>query len=203
MSQIKRSQPALVISAQAWLKLQCVARLGDTEVGGFGISSRENPLYVEDIVMVRQVCTSVSVAFDDEAVADFFDEQVDEGREPAQFGRIWIHSHPGASAQPSWMDEGTFARAFGACDWAAMVIVARDGETYCLLRLTQGPLSLEQVIPVTVDYEGLTGMAWRPGSWKAEYEATVIQAPEFGSWPEGLVLFDDAMDDWEEVLDAD
>lgn len=191
-----------MISARAWLKLQCVARLGDTEVGAFGISSRENPLYVEDIVMVRQVCTSVSVAFDDEAVADFFDEQVDEGREPAQFGRIWIHSHPGASAQPSWMDEGTFSRAFGNCDWAAMVIVARDGETYCRLRLTQGLLSLEQVIPVTVDYEGLAEVAWRPGSWQAEYEATVTQAPEFGCWPEGAVLFD-GMDEWEEVLDAD
>jgi predicted PurR-regulated permease PerM len=33
------------------------------------------------------------VAFDDAAVADFFDEQVDQGVVPERCGRIWIHTH--------------------------------------------------------------------------------------------------------------
>jgi len=49
----------------------------------------------------------VTVEFDDAAVADFFDEQVDQGRRPEEFSRIWLHTHPGASAQPSHTDEET------------------------------------------------------------------------------------------------
>ena len=74
---------------------------------------------------MRQVCTGVSVAFDDQAVADFFDRQVDLGRRPEQFGRIWVHTHPGNSPEPSMTDEDTFARVFGRTDWAVMFILAR------------------------------------------------------------------------------
>jgi proteasome lid subunit RPN8/RPN11 len=52
---------------------------GPTEVGGFGISA-DDLFFVTDLQMVRQRTTSVTVAFDDEAVADFFDRQVDAGR---------------------------------------------------------------------------------------------------------------------------
>ena len=46
-----------------------------------------------------------SVSFDDEAVADLFDTQVDAGRKPEQFARVWLHSHPGDSPRPSNTDE--------------------------------------------------------------------------------------------------
>ena len=72
-------------------------------------------------------------------MAEFFDEQIDAGRRPEQFGRIWIHTHPGDSAQPSHVDEETFSRVFGPCDWAVMFILAREGETYCRLRFRAGP----------------------------------------------------------------
>jgi hypothetical protein len=58
---------------------------GPTEVGGFGIAPADDLLYVEDIQLVRQSCTMVSVAFDDMAVAEFFDVQIDAGRRPEQF----------------------------------------------------------------------------------------------------------------------
>ena len=47
--------------------------LGETEVGGFGISAVDDLLLIDDIQMVRQRCTSVTVQFEDAAVADFFD----------------------------------------------------------------------------------------------------------------------------------
>ena len=96
-----RESPALRFSPTAWAKLLYLRDVGDSEVGGFGISTADDRLYVEDIALVRQACTGVSVSFDDQAVADFFDRQVDLGRRPEQFGRTWVHTHPGDCPQPS------------------------------------------------------------------------------------------------------
>ena len=46
----------------------------DNEVGGFGITEAENLLFVTDVVLVKQKVTAVSVSFEDESVADFFEE---------------------------------------------------------------------------------------------------------------------------------
>ena len=81
----------------------------------------EDLLFVEDVRLVRQRCTWASVRFDDAAVADFFDGEVDTGRQPEEFGRLWLHTHPGRSAQPSGIDESTFWRCFGNADWSVMV----------------------------------------------------------------------------------
>ncbi len=62
--------------------------VGPSEVGGFGISNPGHLFLVEDIQLVEQVCTPVSVEFDDDSVADFCDRQVDEGRLLEQFARI-------------------------------------------------------------------------------------------------------------------
>jgi len=89
MSRWSRSRPpSLRFSPTAWAKLVFLRDCGDTEVGGFGISDRDDPLFVEEFRLVRQHCTAVSVAFDDEAIADYFDEQVDLGRRPEQFARL-------------------------------------------------------------------------------------------------------------------
>ena len=122
--------PTLRFNPYAWAKLLYVRDYGDTEVGGFGIANGDDLLLVEDIRLVRQQCSAVSVHFDDDAVADFFDEQVDEGRRPEQFGRIWVHTHPGQSAHPSGVDEETFSRCFGRADWAAMVHAAKVGAAH-------------------------------------------------------------------------
>jgi hypothetical protein len=120
---------------------------------------------------VRQACSVVSVAFDDTAVAEFFDEQVDTGLRPEQFGRISIHSHPGESAQPGHVDEETFARVFGSCDWSIMFILARGGETYCRLQFSAG-LDGSFKIPVEVDFErGFAESDFE--AWGSEYAAAV------------------------------
>jgi len=147
---------------------------GSTEVGGFGIAPAADLLYVEDIRLVQQTCTSISVAFDDSDVAEFFDDQIDLGRRPEQFARVWIHTHPGDSAQPSHVDEETFRRVFGPCDWAVMFIVAREGETYCRLRFRAGPGGAFE-IPVEVDFHGtFAGSDFE--AWAGEYHSTVRKA---------------------------
>jgi hypothetical protein len=153
---------------------------GETEVGGFGISSRADPLLVEDVVLVSQRATPTFVAFDDAAVADHFDRQVDAGRTPEEFGRIWLHTHPGDSPQPSLTDEQTFARVFGTCDWAVMGILARGGATSARLRFSAGPTGSLR-IPVEVDFQHPFA-ASDETAWQADYRHCVRTEPEL-VWP--------------------
>jgi hypothetical protein len=161
--------------------------LGDTEVGGFGVASAEDLLLVEEVRLVRQTCSGVSVAFDDASVADFFDEQVDRGLRPERFGRIWVHTHPGNWADPSATDEETFGRVFGRTDWAVMFILARGGQTHARLRFHVGPGG-EMTIPVSVDYRRPFASSDHEG-WKAEYlanvreELSVLREPEAPKTP--------------------
>ena len=148
----QRVRPALVFSPLAWLKLMFFLHAGETEVGGFGVSAEHDLLYVQDFVTVKQRTTCITVAFADEAVADYFDGCVDAGLTPARFARIWCHTHPGASAEPSSVDERTFERVFGSCDWSLMFIVSRTGSTYARLAFSAGP-GAEMLIPVKVDWQ--------------------------------------------------
>jgi len=167
----KRRRQPLRFTPYAWAKLLYLRDLGDTEVGGFGISRNDDLLLIEDIRLVRQRCSAVSVRFDDAAVADFFDEQVDLGRRVEQFARAWIHTHPANSAQPSDVDEETFARCFGRADWAVMCILARGGERYGRLRFGVGPGG-QMRIPVEVDFTPPFPAACHD-TWEEEYQRAV------------------------------
>lgn len=140
-------------------------------MGGFGITAADDLLYIEDVQLVRQVCTGASVAFEDQAVADFFDRQVDLGRHVSCFARIWLHTHPGNFAEPSQVDEATFARVFGRTDWAMMFILACQGQSYARLRFNVGPGGA-MTIPVTVDYSRPFA-ASDHAAWKEQYAANV------------------------------
>lgn len=155
----------------AWAKLQFLCHAGETEIGGFGVTNAEDLLFVESFETVKQIACPASVEFDDEAVAEFFDNQVDAGRRPEQFARIWCHTHPGDCPHPSSVDEETFARVFGRCDWAVMFILARGGATYARLRFNVGPGG-NLLIPVQVDYgQPFAGTDF--AVWQEEYEDNV------------------------------
>lgn len=167
----ERPKPVLRFTPDAWAKLHYFCHRGNTEIGGFGVADPEDPLLVTEFVTVAQSASVAHVAFDDEAVADYFDAQVDAGRKPEQFARLWCHTHPGDSPHPSGTDEATFSRVFGACQWAVMFIIAKRGQTYARLRFGVGPGG-EVIIPVAMDWS-------RPfagsdhAAWEAEYEANV------------------------------
>ena len=164
--------PRLIFTPQAWLKWQFLCHAGPTEIGAFGLSSRNDPLRVEDLLVVKQSTTAVSVAFDDAAVADLFDVMADAGIPPNRFARLWLHTHPGASVDPSGVDEETFRRVFGSCDWAVMGILGRTGRNYARLRFNTGPGGALE-IPTSVDW---------------------------ASWPEFAISYDlqESIDVWEE-----
>lgn len=174
------AQPILKFTPSAWAKLQFFCHQGESEIGGFGLTPKENLLLIEEFLTVKQTTTEVSVDFHDEAVADLFETQVDVGRKPEQFARIWLHTHPGDCPNPSMTDEETFERVFGRCDWAVMFILARTGKTYARLRFNVGPGG-NVLIPVQVDY-GQTFKGSDHAAWLDEYGHNV-QVQKSMLWP--------------------
>jgi proteasome lid subunit RPN8/RPN11 len=168
---IQRPSPVLRFSPTAWAKLLYFRDRQETEVGGLAVTAPQDLLRVDEFVTVKQDVTVASVSFDDQAVADFFEAQVDAGRKPEQFGRIWLHTHPGDSPVPSGTDELTFSRVFGSCQWAIMFVLARGGKSYARLRFNVGPGG-NIVIPVEVDFTSAFGPS-QSDEWEQEYKSNI------------------------------
>jgi len=198
--------PCLTFAPLAWLKLQCLCHAGPTEVGGFAIASEDDPLYIEEFVTVQQEATPLSVRFCDAAVADFFDGCIDRKLPPGRFARIWCHTHPGSSAEPSSTDEETFARCFGGCDWAVMFILSRTAATYARLAFTAGPGG-QLLIPTTIDWAAWPVCVEEQGeelaavtkAWQDEHVANVHRPPPRSAARGGLELINPH--DTRDVLD--
>jgi proteasome lid subunit RPN8/RPN11 len=169
----------LVFSPTAWLKLMFFLHAGDTEVGGFAVTAEEDPLYVQDVLTLSQRTTVAPIELEDSAVADHFDRCVDGGLKPERFARLWWHTHPGHSPNPSCTDEETFARVFGGCDWSIMFIVSRTGRTYTRLAFNAGPGGFE-LLDTAVDWSAWPVFASQASEasldlnqLRAEYESNV------------------------------
>ena len=197
----KPQAPVLRFSPTAWAKLLYFRDRGHTEIGGFGITPIDDLLCVKQFLTVRQEATAVSIAFDDDAVADLFDAQVDAGRKPEQFARIWCHSHPGDSPEPSCVDEETFRRVFGGCQWAVMFVVGKTGRTHARMRFNVGPGG-EVMIPVQVDYRPPFAGS-DAETWEAEYKANIRpRTPRLASRLDSLALADEP-EQYDEPFGAD
>jgi len=165
----------------AWAKLLFFRDRGPTEIGGFAVTDADDLLYVRDFATIEQSVSACSVEFDDAAVADFFEEQVDAGRRPEQFARVWLHTHPGSSPEPSGTDEETFERVFGRCEWAVMFILARNGKTSARLRFNVGPGG-QLLVPVQVDYtQPFEGSDLE--TWQVEYDAHIKPETDWEGTP--------------------
>jgi proteasome lid subunit RPN8/RPN11 len=163
---------ALRFSPTAWAKLLYFRDRSDNEIGGFAVTDPEDLLFVREFMTVKQEVTCVSVKFDDEAVADLFDSQVDLGRRPEQFARVWLHTHPADSPSPSAIDEETFQRVFNNCQWAVMFVLAQNSKTYARLSFNVGPGG-QVLIPTEIDYSSDFGPTDRQ-AWDAEYAANIM-----------------------------
>ncbi len=125
----------------------------------------------------------------DAAVADFFDRQVERGLEPSKFARVWLHTHLGDSAMPSWTDQETFGRVFGGCG------LGRDGHPRAG-RQDVRPTAphrragAEVRLPVRVDWDAPFRQSDHDG-WLAEHAARVEEEPEWESFHDGLMALDE------------
>ena len=88
-----------------------------------------------------------------------------------------LPDHPGGSPEPSIIDEETFERVFGECQWAVMFVLAQDNRTYAKLSFNVGPGG-EVLIPVEIDYSQDFGPS-NQQAWDAEYKANIKAT----TWP--------------------
>jgi proteasome lid subunit RPN8/RPN11 len=145
-------------------------KISDVEVGGFGISFHDNPLSLNNFCLVKQKSSMASTDLDDDGIADFFDDCIDEGLEPVEFGRIWIHTHPQGIGTPSTKDEKTFSKCFGKCDWAIMMICPEGAKPKAWIQYKFPACRME--LDVEVDYS-IEFPASEHDEWKKEFDECV------------------------------
>jgi proteasome lid subunit RPN8/RPN11 len=166
----------------AWAKLIWFRDKGRTEIGGFGITNKEDPLLVEDIAIIKQTVSSASVEFDDTAVADYFEDMFDKGIQPINCGRIWIHTHPAGLNRPSSTDETTFDKVFGRCDWAIMFILPKENGFYCRLDSNIAPahsVDVNYYVDYTIPFPASCHAEWEQEyKDKIEHKKFEIKAKE-------------------------
>jgi hypothetical protein len=72
-----------------------MCRSVDTEIGGMGIGSVDNPLLLTDFIVIPQTANPAFVSFDPDKYADIMMELCDpEGAhklKPQQCQRVWVH----------------------------------------------------------------------------------------------------------------
>jgi len=161
----------LRFSPYAWAKLMFMQKRGKTEVAGCGITETSDPLFVTDFVLIGQESSAVTFDLDTDDLADHLDRMLDAGLVPWQVANILIHTHPGNSPKPSETDEDNFVDAFSSPDWAIMMIVAENGETYCRLKLNTGP-GVTKILKVEVDWSQPFSGSSHP-EWAREYDEKV------------------------------
>lgn len=173
----------LKFTPYAWSKLLYLRDKGSTEVSFFGVSRKGSLDLVEDLFMPFQHGAWATTEFIDDKLPKFFDDMVDLGYHPEEFGRIWCHTHPGDSATPSSKDEATFSQEFVGPNWAIMFIVGKKGATTCRLRYKCHP-DLAHILPEGATRELPVEIAWGANSkpvtdevraaWNAEYDERLV-----------------------------
>jgi hypothetical protein len=160
--------PVLQIRQAAWDKLVHLLSK-PTEVGFMGVAyDVGHPLVIDELVMVKQEATAGQTEFDDDALVAFWKNQQQLGRQPIQFGRVWVHTHPRGVDGPSSHDEQTFKRIFGTYNWAIMLIITKEAKYFCRLRVTAPGVAIDKDIPVEILTEQKDTT-----EWDAEYDLAV------------------------------
>lgn len=120
----------------------------DVEVGGFCLTDGD---LVTDFIVVEQESSGATFDFTKEGIEDYLDEMTNLGYTPKECFRIYLHSHPGNSAEPSGPDWENFYKLMGSYPWFCMLIIAKDQSKYGYIKLTQG-IGVECEIDWDVDW---------------------------------------------------
>lgn len=170
---------SIVFTFEAWTKLNYMCSSAVTEIGGFGISHKNDPFLITDFVLVPQECTLASVDFDDEGLADHMDNMMEKGIIPARSFRHWIHTHPGNSAAPSSTDWKSWGDCFPNADWSTMIILAKGGDSSGHMRskVSVGEVSTVVTSKLKVEYYDIPDgpCLIDPDRWDQELKKNVAE----------------------------
>jgi hypothetical protein len=192
----RRNALKLRFNPLAWLKYVFLCHAFNFEVGSFGISkspAQDDLLYVEELHIIAQTSSSAHTEFDDNALAEFFEIMTIDRKIPLeQCSRLWFHTHPEMSADPSGTDENTFATKFDGTEWAVMGIFSKRNDSYARLKYNKGP-GIERELDWEVDWARFPEVALQFASgegqrtlqaqWRAEVAEKVNANKPFSSYP--------------------
>ena len=129
------SKLSLTMTTSVWSRIMNSRNAAKTEIGFLGIcEDPERPLHITDLYMPKQLCNSVHMDFDENDIAEHMMDMAELNILPSQCMRIWIHTHPGPSCEPSGEDRTTF-ESFIQGEWAVMAIVGTTNNLYAELGL--------------------------------------------------------------------
>jgi hypothetical protein len=122
----------VLITPEAKAKLDTYIELAKPdEITGFGLAEiikDGNAVLITDIFIIPQKVSPASADVDPRDIADFLEEFIKEGKDPANI-RVWWHSHP-FSHHPhySGIDETTMKTINSNVDWFVYILGGDNGE---------------------------------------------------------------------------
>lgn len=182
----------LRFTRRAFAKLCLIRDREDYEVAAFGVTPWWDPCTVVDLILPKQVCSWGTVEMDDDDLVILQDLADQCGVCNHQFRHLWIHTHPGESAEPSKTDTETFEDHFGEFDFAMMHILSKKGkqtittrlrgrgwepeegdifmpEPYCIITGNVAVLGNDSKIP---DFVVAVEEGWEVAQWVEEFKLT-------------------------------
>ena len=122
--------PVLAIKAECLVKLFAYVEECSGEISGFGTISVDpdtNTLLLEDVSILPQRISSVSVDIDANDIADFLVEEIAKGNDPNKL-RVWWHSHAEMPVFFSSTDIHTIENSLTQAPWLVSLVVNKKGE---------------------------------------------------------------------------
>jgi hypothetical protein len=119
------------ITPEAKQRLDLYTEIATGEISGLGRARvHAGNIFIEDVYLLKQSCTSADTELDPEDVAAFLGEVIASEIPPEEI-KVWWHSHAGMSCFWSGTDEKT-AQCF-ANGWMLSLVVNKKKEYKCRL----------------------------------------------------------------------
>lgn len=164
------TDPILRIDAYAFSKFLYMRDYKEAEITMFGITKPEDPLFVTDFRIVKQIVSTASSDCDKDYMAEYIGQNVMKGIMPINCERVWCHTHPMTgenSANPSGKDMATWNDKDNELkNFMVMMILSRSGQMTCKLRVRG---NLNAVV---------TGMN-HPFIYERDIKIEIINTPEY------------------------
>ena len=132
----------------AWQRLLYYMRAANgKEIAGYCVTAEDDPLRVIDTHIVKQTSGVASYLMDDEGIAQYIADRLDDGVEDPLRALAWCwHTHPGNGTEPSGTDWENFLCYWHGKPFGVMLIVGQDESTTAIAQLRSGDRFPRQII---------------------------------------------------------
>lgn len=176
------ARPTIYLSIKAYQKMRAWTEMAKGEVSWFGTVRRmeEDAFLIEDIFLLKQVCTETNTSLDDSAIGEFLTGMAKAGNDPSKV-KAWLHSHGRLKTFWSRTDEKTI-EGMRSAGYLISVVTNKDGDMLGRIDIFNPFHVHVSGVPVNVFHEPDEGLK---ESLAAEFrekvtEETPVRAPLAG-----------------------